>query len=115
GAGDPGPARSRRAFAVEEYRGDNEARPFGRASCSWQRAPHPPGAYVIARRDQPLPRRFADRASMEPRGCNRWQTVAIAAVRTRIQAKTVAMRCDPLPEAAHGKEGSTVRVRQRGL
>ena len=34
-AGDPGSARSRRALPVEAYRGDNEARPFGRASCCW--------------------------------------------------------------------------------
>ena len=31
-AGDPGSTRSRRALEVEESRGDNEARPFGRAS-----------------------------------------------------------------------------------
>ena len=32
-AGDPGSARSRRALPVEACRGDNEARPLGRASC----------------------------------------------------------------------------------
>ena len=31
-AGDPGSARSRHALAIKEYRGDNEARSFGRAS-----------------------------------------------------------------------------------
>src|SRR5918995_6232159 len=31
------------------------------------------------------------------------------------QAHTVAVGCDQLPESFHGKEGSTVRVRQRAL
>jgi hypothetical protein len=42
---------------------------------------------------------------------NRWQ---IQTPRKRLQqAKTVATGCDQLPIGAHGKEGSTVRVRQR--
>src|SRR5919108_2936934 len=44
-------------------------------------------------------------------GGKRWQ---IAQPRKRRNyAKTVAMGCDRLRKAAHGKEGSTVRVRQR--
>src|SRR5919198_2018013 len=40
----------------------------------------------------------------------------IASARNRHnQAKTVAVGCDRLPEAAHGKEGSPVRVRERDL
>jgi hypothetical protein len=43
---------------------------------------------------------------MEPRGCNRWQSVAIGSAQNpRNEAKTVAVGCDLLPEAAHGKEG----------
>jgi len=43
---------------------------------------------------------------MEPRGCNRWQAVAIriGAERART-AITVAMGCNRLPLGAHGKEG----------
>jgi hypothetical protein len=53
---------------------------------------------------------------MEPRGCNRWQPVAngIGADAPE-QAKTVAVGCDRLPHGSHGKEGSTVRVRERAL
>jgi hypothetical protein len=43
---------------------------------------------------------------MEPSGRNRWQPVAnAAAAKTPNQAKTVAVGCDRLPMAAHGKEG----------
>jgi hypothetical protein len=35
--------------------------------------------------------------------------------RRQKQAKTVAVGCDQLPNGAHGKEGSTVRVRQSAL
>ena len=43
---------------------------------------------------------------MEPRGCNRWQRTANGtAAQTAEQAKTVAVGCDRLPSAAHGKEG----------
>jgi len=45
-----------------------------------------------------------DGAFMETRGCNRWQSVANATPRKRRkQAKTVAVGCDRLPFAAHGK------------
>src|ERR671930_453205 len=52
-----------------------------------------------------------------------WRPVAatrgksqIASARNRHnQAKTVVVGCDRLPEAAHGKEGSPVRVRKRAL
>src|SRR5262249_3379486 len=48
----------------------------------------------------------ADGASMEPCGCNRWQRSQIQRLQEpQKHAKTVAMRCDQLPEAAHGKEG----------
>jgi hypothetical protein len=58
--------------------------------------------------------------SMEPlwslvvaTGGNRW---LIGPPRQRLKlAKTVAVGCDRLPEAFHGKRGSTVRVRQRAL
>jgi hypothetical protein len=44
-------------------------------------------------------------------GGKRWQ---MGRPRKRLgQAKTVAVGCDQLPIGAHGKEGSTVRVRQR--
>src|SRR5436190_21977012 len=45
-------------------------------------------------------------AFMEPRGCNRWQSVA-----NRLSAETAETRqnrcrgCDRLPETFHGKEG----------
>ena len=53
---------------------------------------------------------------MEPRGCNQWQSVAIGvAPKRQKQAETVAVGRDRLPIGAHGKEGSTVRVRQRAL
>jgi len=46
-------------------------------------------------------------------GGNRWQ---MEKPKKRLkEAKTVAMGCDRLPFGAHGKEGSTVRVRQRAL
>ncbi len=47
-AGDPGSARSRRALPVAAFGGDNEARPFGRASCCWPPAPHSPDGCAIA-------------------------------------------------------------------
>jgi hypothetical protein len=41
---------------------------------------------------------------MEPRGCNRWQSTAIASgPEAQEQAKTVAVGCDQLPETFHGK------------
>jgi hypothetical protein len=46
-------------------------------------------------------------------GGNRSQIAA--ARKARNQAQTVAVGCDHLPQRAHGKEGSTVRVRQRAL
>jgi hypothetical protein len=54
---------------------------------------------------------------MEPRGGNRWQSAAKikGAQKRRKQAKSVAVGCHGLPESFHGKEGSTVRVRQRAL
>ena len=46
-------------------------------------------------------------------GGNQWQ---MATPRRPVkQAKTVAVGCVQLPESFHGKEGSTVRVRQRAL
>jgi hypothetical protein len=51
---------------------------------------------------------------MEPAaatGGNQWQMQA--ARDPRNQAETVAAACDRLPREPHGKEGSTVRVRQR--
>ncbi len=43
---------------------------------------------------------------MEPRGCNRWQPVAIARPKNGPdQAKTVATGCNRSPFGAHGKEG----------
>lgn len=43
---------------------------------------------------------------MEPRGCNQWQSAANRMVaKGAKQAKTVAVVCDPLARAAHGKEG----------
>jgi hypothetical protein len=58
----------------------------------------------------------SDGAFMEPAGATggkRWQ---MERLRKRLkQAKTVAAGCDRLPETFHGKEGSTVRVRQRAL
>src|SRR5919201_5239080 len=56
---------------------------------------------------------------MEPSGRNRWQPGANGRERRKRlrKAKTVAVRCDRLPEKFHGKEGSTVRVLEsvRGL
>jgi hypothetical protein len=43
---------------------------------------------------------------MEPRGCNRWQSVANpTATKTPETSETVAVGCDRLPIAAPGKEG----------
>jgi hypothetical protein len=43
---------------------------------------------------------------MEPRGCNRWQSVANHDRRRPAkQAKSVAVGCHRLPEKFHGKEG----------
>jgi hypothetical protein len=41
---------------------------------------------------------------MEPRGCNRWQPVAIGSAEQRLkQAKTFAVGCDRLRPGPHGK------------
>jgi hypothetical protein len=43
---------------------------------------------------------------MEPSGRNQWQPVANArSLKRQKQAETVAVGCDQLPFAAHGKEG----------
>jgi hypothetical protein len=43
---------------------------------------------------------------MEPRGCNRWQSVAIRlSAETAKQARTVAIGCHRLREKFHGKQG----------
>ncbi len=43
---------------------------------------------------------------MEPRGCNRWQSVANqVGPEPAKQAKSVAVDCHRLPEKFHGKEG----------
>jgi hypothetical protein len=48
---------------------------------------------------------------MEPRGCNRWQSLANPSrEKTAKQAKSVAAGCHRLPETFH-----TVRVRKRAL
>jgi hypothetical protein len=53
---------------------------------------------------------------MEPRGRNGWQTFgSLAALRRLDLGETVATGCHRLPFGSHGKEGSTVRVRQRAL
>jgi hypothetical protein len=55
-----------------------------------------------------------DGAFMEPRVATGGNPLQIAHAReSRNQAKTLAVGCDQLPRRAHGKEGSTVRVRQR--
>jgi hypothetical protein len=49
-----------------------------------------------------------------PKGCNRWQPLAKrSALGTAKISGNRALDCDPLPIGAHGKEGSTVGVRQR--
>jgi hypothetical protein len=53
-----------------------------------------------------------DGASMDARGCNRWQPVANQA--SRKTAQIGRNGCHRLPESFHGKEGSTVRL-VRGL
>src|SRR5919204_1745274 len=51
-----------------------------------------------------------------PVAATRGNRSQIASARNRHnQAKTVVVGCDRLPEAAHGKEGSPVRVRKRAL
>ncbi len=41
---------------------------------------------------------------MEPRGCNRWQSLANPLGLKRLKdAKTVAVGCDQLPKELHGK------------
>jgi hypothetical protein len=41
---------------------------------------------------------------MEPRGCNQWQSAANrTAAKGAKTSQTVAMGCDQLPRAAHGK------------
>jgi CrcB-like protein involved in camphor resistance len=55
-------------------------------------------------------------AFMEPSGRNLWQPVAnSSAAKTAQIGETVAVGCDRLPRKCHGKEGSTVQVRQRAL
>jgi hypothetical protein len=60
----------------------------------------------------------ADNESWSLYGAQRSQLVATGrkwegAENGSRQAKAVAVGCDPLPESFHGKEGSTVRVRQK--
>jgi hypothetical protein len=53
---------------------------------------------------------------MEPSGRNQSQPVANGMrPKTARTSETVAVGCDQLPHEIHGKEGSTVRVRQRAL
>jgi hypothetical protein len=63
------------------------------------------------------PKPFAHRRSpakgafMEPSGRNRWQPVANGSALKPARIGRLATDCNP----RHGKEGSTVRVRQRAL
>ncbi len=53
---------------------------------------------------------------MEPRGCNRWQSVANRTARKPPkQAKTVAVGCERLPRKRHGKEGVSGSSPEEGL
>jgi hypothetical protein len=53
---------------------------------------------------------------MEPSGRNRWQSVANGApAKAPQKAKTVAVGCDQLPEAFHGKEGVSGSSPEEGL
>src|SRR5215211_4322777 len=52
---------------------------------------------------------------MEPRGCNRWRSVANRPVsKTRKQAKTVAVGCHQLRKTFHGNEGVAAVNELRG-
>jgi hypothetical protein len=49
-------------------------------------------------------------AFMEPPGCNRWQPVANrVAAKAAKTSQTIALGCDRLPIAAHGK-GMSIRL-----
>jgi hypothetical protein len=53
---------------------------------------------------------------MEPRGRNRWQPLENGPCpKPQQQAKTVAVGCDQLPRAAHGKEGVSGSSPKRAL
>jgi hypothetical protein len=53
---------------------------------------------------------------MEPGGCNRQQSAADRANLKTVRTSQIrATSCHRLPKTFHGKEGSTVRVRQRAL